>query len=557
MKQKLNLIILALFLLLHQEASACTNFLVTKGASKDGSTLITYAADSHGLYGELYFQPAANHSPGTMRKVYEWDTGKYLGEIPEVAHTYSVIGNMNEHQLAIAETTFGGRKELSTQEGAILDYGSLIYITLQRAKTARQAIEIMTQLVSNYGYYSSGESFSLSDKNEVWIMEMIGKGEGEKGAVWVARRVPEGYVSGHANQARITTISWNDSENCLYSDDVMSFAQTKGWYEGNKKEFSFSDTYAPVDFGAARFCDARIYAGFNKIKSGMKTYEAYAEGKVTYGKHNYATNRLPLWVKPDEKLSLKDVMELMRDHYEGTSLDMTKDIGAGPYQLPYRWRNMTWEVDSVAYCHERATSTQQTAFSFVSQSRDWLPDAIGGILWFGVDDTYSTCYAPMYSSITQTPECFRVGNGDMLTYSPTAAFWTFTKVSNFAYLRYAPMIKDVQAKQAEIEGKFIDFTPAIDLAAQKLYNEKGEQKAREFLTTYSVNEANNMTAQWEQLFQYLLIKYMDGNVKKEENGQFLRTETGYAAYPDFPGYPQWWLKTIAESTGDKLKVIGE
>ncbi|MFV0555260.1 MAG: dipeptidase [Mangrovibacterium sp.] len=550
--KKLTLILIALCFI-HQ-AIACTNFLITKGASKDGSTMITYAADSHGLYGELYYQPAADHAAGTMRKIYEWDTGKYLGEIPEVAHTFSVVGNMNEHQLAIAETTFGGRKELGSQEGAIMDYGSLIYVTLQRAKTAREAIEIMTTLVAEHGYYSSGESFSLSDKDEVWILEMIGKGEGEKGAVWVARRVPEGYISGHANQARITTIPWNDSENCLYSKDVMSFAEGKGWFKGNKKDFSFSDVYAPVDFGAARFCDARVYAAFNRVKAGMKSHEAYAEGKIEYDKHGFATNRLPLWIKPDAKLSVKDVMELMRDHYEGTSLDMTQDIGAGPYALPYRWRNMTWEVDSVKYCHERATSTQQTAFSFVSQSRSWLPDAIGGILWFGVDDTYSTCYAPMYSAITQIPECFRVGNGDMLTYSPSSAFWIFTKVSNFAYLRYSDMIKDVRTKQAEIEARFIDFTSAIDAAAKKIYEEKGEERAREFLSTYSVNEANSMTAQWEQLFQYLLIKYMDGNVKKEENGQFLRTETGYAAYPDFPGYPEWWLRAIVEATGEKLKV---
>ncbi|MFV0520856.1 MAG: dipeptidase [Mangrovibacterium sp.] len=555
MVKKISLMGLTLCLLFFQNALACTNFLITKGASKDGSTLITYAADSHTLYGELYLQPAADHEKGSMRKIYEWDTGEYLGEIPEISHTYHVVGNMNEHQLAIAETTFGGRKELGSQKGAIMDYGSLIYVTLQRAKTAREAIQVMTNLVKEYGYYSSGESFSISDSEEVWIMEMIGKGEGEKGAVWVARKVPDGYICGHANQARITTFPLNDSENCLYADDVIEFAKTKGWYKGSNKDFSFSDVYAPVDFESARFCDARVYAGFNKVKAGMEKYENYVEGKVTYDEQGVATNRLPLWVKPDKKLTVKDVMEMMRDHYEGTPLDMTKDLGAGPFHLPYRWRDLTWKVNAKEYFHERAISTQQTGFSFVSQSRSWLPDAIGGILWFGVDDTYSTCYAPMYSSITKTPECFRVGNGDMLTFSPTAAFWTFNKVANFAYLRYDDMIKDIRKKQTEIEGKFMDYTNAIDAAAKKLYDEQGADKARDFLTTYSANEANNMTAKWEQLFQYLLIKYMDGNVKKEKNGKFLRSETGHAVYPDFPGYPEWWLEAIVKATGNKFEVI--
>ncbi len=557
MIKNFSTILFVMFVLWHTDVIACTNFLVTKEASEDGSTMITYAADSHNLYGELYFQPAMNHSVGAVRKIYEWDTGKFLGEIPEVPYTYSVVGNMNEHQLAIAETTFGGRKELESQDGAIMDYGSLIYVTLQRAKTAREAIYVMTDLVAQYGYYSSGESFSFSDPNEVWLMELIGKGNDQKGAVWVARRVPEGYICGHANQARITTFPLNDKENCIYSSDVIEFARAKGWYKGNDKDFSFSDVYAPVDFGAARFCDARVYAGFNKVTSGMEKYNNYVEGKVTYNKQGFATNRLPLWVKPDKKLGVKDVMNMMRDHYEGTPLDMTQDIGAGPYRLPYRWRDMTWEVDSVTYCHERAISTQQTGFSFVSQSRSYLPDFIGGILWFGVDDTYSTCYVPMYASITEIPMCFKQGNGDILTYSPTAAFWTFNKVTNFAYLRYDDMVKDIQLKQHEIETKFIDFTPAIDAAAQTIYQEKGIEKAREFLTTYSVNEANNMTAQWEKLFQYLLIKYLDGNLKKEENGQFLRTETGYAAFPNFPGYPSWWLEAIVKNTNDKFKVIGE
>ncbi|SFF47027.1 dipeptidase [Sunxiuqinia elliptica] len=550
--------LIALFVVVGAAYSwACTNFLVTKGASVDGSTMITYAADSHTLYGELYYQPAADHPEGTTRDIYEWDTGKFLGIIPEVPHTYSVIGNMNEHQLAIGETTFGGRSELSSQSGAIMDYGSLIYVTLQRAKTAREAIKVMTDLADTYGYYSSGESFSIADPEEVWILEMIGKGEGEKGAVWVAVRVPDGYISGHANQARITTFPLNDTQNCMYSKDVISFAREKGWFDGKNKEFSFSDVYAPVDFGAARFCEARVWAGFNKVAEGMDQYTNYAKGLIEQDPNTkFATNRMPLWIKPDKKLSVKDVMEMMRDHYEGTELDMSKDLGAGPHGLPYRWRGLTWEVDSVEYCNERAISTQQTGFSFVSQSRSWLPDAIGGILWFGVDDTYSTCYAPMYCGITEVPECFKVGNGDLLNYSETSAFWIFNTVTNFAYLRYDAMIEHVRKRQAEIEGKFIASTPAIDQAANYLFENEGEAKARQFLTEYASNEANNMTADWKELFQYLLIKYIDGNVKKEKDGQFERNEYGMPASPDQPGYPDWWYEAIIKSTGDHFKVIG-
>ncbi len=552
----IGMLLFALLILNQQVSNGCTNFLVTKGASVDGSTMITYAADSHTLYGELYFQPAANYPAGTMRKIYEWDTGKFLGEIPQPEHTYSVIGNMNEFQLAIGETTYGGRSELGSQEGAIMDYGSLIYVTLQRAKTAREAIKVMTDLVAEFGYYSSGESFSIADAEEVWILELIGKGEGEKGAVWVAQRIPDGYVSGHANQARITTFPLNDSKNCIYAKDVISFAREKGWYSGTNKDFSFSDVYAPVDFGGARFCDARVWAGFNKIAAGMETYTEYAKGIVEHGGENeFPTNRMPLWVKPDKQLSVQDVMGMMRDHFEGTDLDMTKDLGAGPYGLPYRWRGLTWEVDSVTYCNERAISTQQTGFSFVTQSRSWLPAEIGGILWFGVDDAYSTCYAPMYCGITEIPECFAVGNGDMLTYSETAAFWTFSQVANYAYSRYSDMIQDIQIVQKELEDKFVTYVPVIDKAAETLYSKSPEQ-ARKFITEYSVNEANNMTARWKKLGQYLMVKYTDGNIKREKAGEFVRTETGMPASPIFAGYPEWWYKAIVHSTGDHFKMIG-
>ncbi len=540
------------------EVFSCTNFLITRGASADGSSMITYAADSHTLYGALYYQPAADYPAGSMRNIVEWDTGKPMGRIPEVAHTYSVVGNMNEFQLAIGETTFGGREELASQKGAIMDYGSLMYVTLQRAKTAREAIQVMTSLVEKYGYASSGESFSIADPNEVWILEMIGKGKDEKGAVWVAVKVPDGYISGHANQARITTFPLNDPENCLYSKDVISFAVEKGWYDGRNKDFSFSDVYAPVNFEGARFCDARVWAGFRKVKAGMDQFADYAKGDVLPDpKTGFASNRIPLWVKPDKKLTVKDVMEMMRDHFEGTELDMTKDLGAGPYKLPYRWRGLTWTVDSATYCNERAISTQQTGFSFVAQCRSQLPNPVGGILWFGVDDTYSTCYVPMYCGITRIPECFAVGNGDMLTYSPTSAFWTFNKVSNLAYLRYDSMIGHIRKLQAQTEAGFITGVQAIDKTARDLYEKEGAEKAREFLTEYSVREAGKVTQKWENLFQYLLVKYMDGNVKKEKDGKFETNEYGLPAEPEHPGYPAWWYEAIVKSTGEHFKVKEE
>ncbi|MDP3434975.1 MAG: C69 family dipeptidase [Bacteroidota bacterium] len=540
-----------------QVSLACTNFLVTKGASVDGSTMITYAADSHTLYGELYFQPAKDYPAGAMRDIYEWDTGKFLGRIPQVAHTFSVVGNMNEFQVAIGETTYGGREELATQKGAIMDYGSLMYVTLQRAKTAREAIEVIADLMDKYGYASSGESFSISDPNEVWIMEMIGKGDGEKGAVWVAQRIPDGYISGHANQARITTFPMNDPANCLFAKDVISFAREKGWFDGLNKDFSFSDVYAPVDFSGARFSDARVFAGFNKVNSGMKQYEQYALGKVKNGGENsFPTNRMPLWIKPDKKLTVQDVMGMMRDHYQGTALDMTKDAGAGPFRLPYRWRPLTFKVDSADYVNERAISTQQTGFSFVSQSRSWLPNPIGGILWFGVDDAYSTCYAPMYCGITEIPECFKEGNGDLLTFSETSAFWTFNVVSNFAYLRYDAMIPDVLKVQKNLEDKFVAYTPSVDMAAQNLWNAGKKKEALQFLTDYSINQGNGMTKEWKKLSQYLIVKFIDGNIKKEKDGVFERSETGMPVGPSQPGYPEWWKKVIVDSTGDHLKMIG-
>jgi dipeptidase len=558
---------LSLVFLAETTGWACTNFLVTKGASTDGSTFISYAADSHVLFGELYFWAAADHEEGSMLKVYEWDTGKYLGEIPQVAHTYNVVGNMNEHQLAIGETTYGGRHELVDSTG-IIDYGSLIYITLQRAKNAREAIKTMAWLVEEYGYYSSGESFSIADANEVWMLEMIGKGPGNKGAVWVARMIPDGYVAGHANQARITTFPWekdassisskdmdkifDEKVTTVYAADIMSFAKDKGYINEkiNKKNFSFSDTYAPVDFGGARFCDMRVWAWFNDVSEGMDQYWDYVKGDITHDETTtYANNRMPLWVKPTKKVSGHDVMNNMRNHLEGTELDMSKDLGAGPYAVPYRWRGLTWEVDGKTYCNERVTATQQTGFSFVAQMRSWLPDEIGGIFWFGVDDAASSVYTPIYTSSTRVPEAFEVGNGDMMTFSSKSAFWIFNQVSNLAYTRYNFIHPEIEAKQQAREKKYIAYTPAIDKAAQELLK-VDKNLAVEFLTDYSVNTANRLASDWREFYQFLFTRYMDGNVKEKQ--EVPANHKYIPAKVEFPGYGEDWYRKVVKETGDQF-----
>ena len=540
--------IIATFVAFSFENKACTNYIITKGASVDGSVMISYAADSHVLYGELYYYPAMNYPAGAMLNIVEWDTGKPLGKIKQVRHTYNVVGNMNEYQVAIGETTYGGREEL-LDTTAIIDYGSLMYIALQRSQTARQAIHVMTTLVAEYGYASEGESFSVSDKNEAWILEMIGKGPGRRGAVWVARRIPDGYICGHANQARITTFPLKDTTECLYAPDVISFAKEKGYYKGDDKDFSFADAYAPLKFDGVRFCEVRVWSMFRKVNKDMDKYFDYIKGENL-------KNRIPLWIKPDRKISLQDMMGFMRDHLEGTPLDMTKDFGAGPFGLPYRWRPLTWKVDSIDYCNERATSTQQTGFSFVAQSRSWAPDKIGGIIWFGVDDAASTVYTPMYTCMTKVPETFAVDNGDMLTYSDNSAFWAFNFVANFCYLRYNVMIEDVKKNQGELETTYIANTAKIDETAFALYHKKPES-AIAYLTNYSVTSGNQTVSRWKNLGHYLLVKYIDGNIKKEKDGKFVRNPYGIPVGPLQPGYPEWYLKKITEDTGDKLKVIGE
>lgn len=527
---------------------ACTNILVTKGASATGSTMISYAADSHTLYGELYHWPAAQHPEGTMLPIKEWDTGKPLGEIAQVEETYNVVGNINEYQLAIGETTYGGRKELVDTTG-IMDYGSLIYVTLQRAKTAREAIKVMTELVAEYGYYSSGESFSIADPKEVWIMEMIGKGGKSKGAVWVAQRIPDGYVSAHANQARITTIDFKDKENFIYADDVVSFAEEMGYFKGNKKDFSFSDVYAPLDFGGQRFCEARVWAFYNIVNPDeAAAYLDYAMG--------HADNRMPLYFKAENKLTHRDVQEVMRDHYEGTPMDMTTDAGAGPYKLPYRWRSLTWEVDSVTYCNERAIATQQTGFSFVAEMRDWMPQGLGGILWFGLDDAATSVYMPMYCGITEIPNSVKVGNGDMMNFSWTSNFWMFNWVANQAYSKYSYMIQDILPLQAQLEDSFDAYQKGVEEQALELFKEDKE-KAIALLNDYSNMQAEKTLRTWKKLGEYLLVKYIDGNVKKEENGQFKQNGYGLQAFPDQPGYSERTYRQIVEDNGEVLKVVGD
>lgn len=559
-----------------EKSNACTNFLVTKGASADGSTMISYAADSHVLYGELYYWQAAKYSEGTLLDVYEWDTGKFLGKIKQAAETYSVVGNMNQYQVAIGETTYGGREELAKQTGAIMDYGSLIYIALQRSKTAREAIKTIADLMAEYGYASSGESFSISDPNEVWIMELIGKGEFEKGAVWVAMRIPDGYVSAHANHARITTFkyqkqnNWDDPNAMVFNaPDVISFAQKNNFYQGNDADFSFSDVYAPVDFGGARFCEIRVWAFFKDVSKELKennNYWEYVKGNVSFGKmhekgtpftkEHFPTNRMPLWVKPDKKVSVNDMMNFMRDHLEGTELDMSQDIGAGPFKNPYRWRPLTFEVDGKNYCNERATATQQTGFSFVTQSRSWLPNPIGGIFWFSVDDAASTVYVPMYCGIHKTPETFRKGNGSMMKWSDNSAFWIFNQVSNFAYSRYDAIHPEIHQLQQNLEQKYVAYTPVIDNAAKTLY-EKDNNLGIEFITDYSVNTADALVATWTNFYQYLFMKYKDGNIMKSKDMKILDNGTGIVPEnPDQPGYGKEWEKRIVDDTKEKLLIKG-
>ncbi len=576
------------FLMGPVDSDACTNVLVTKGASADGSNMISYAADSHQLFGELYFMRSANWSSADLRRINEWDTGKYLGNIPQVSHTYQRVGNMNEHQLIIAETTYGGRHELEDTTG-IMDYGSLIYVALERARTAREAISVIVELANEYGYYSSGESFSIADKDEVWVMDLIGKGikmeNGKnlrKGIVWVARRVPDGYICAHANQARISTFPLNDPQNCLYAPDVISFAREMGYFDGKDEDFSFCDAYAPLDFGAMRGCEARAWAAFNILCDGKFTFEDENGKIITRDAYDYveyalghdASKRFPLFVKPARKITVKDVADVMRDHYEGTPMDMTTDIGAGGNALPYRWRPMGFEWEGKHYTNERAIATQQTGFWFVGQARGWFPDAIGGVNWFGCDDAATSYLTPIYTSINEVPECFREGNGNMITYSPTSSFWMNNRVTNACYRMYNIMAPTVRAEIDAWENEMIQAVAAADKQALEMYEaamKKPRKQIRrndalrkvadpftavkQYLTDFSVSNAQKIFNKWVTLEQLLLVKYIDGNVKAQNpDGTFVtngHTDCIPAGITQ-PGYTDKWKEAVARDHGEVI-----
>jgi dipeptidase len=527
------------------KSMACTNLIVGKNASADGSTIVSYSADSYGLFGELYHYPAATYPKGTMLDIYEWDTGKYLGKIEQARQTYNVVGNINEFQLTIAETTFGGREELADSTG-LIDYGSLIYIALQRSRTAREAIKVMTDLVQEYGYYSEGESFSIADPNEVWIMEMIGKGPGVRGAVWVAVRVPDDCIAAHANQSRIHKFNMNDKDNCLYSPDVISFAREKGYFNGANKDFSFADAYAPLDFSARRFCEARVWSFYNMFTDEGDKYLPYILGD--------SDEPMPLYMKANRKVSVKDIQTAMRDHYEGTPLDITKDFGAGAYHSPYRLSPLTFEVDGEKYFNERPISTQQSGFVFVSQMRANMPDAVGGVLWFGVDDANMTPFTPVYCCATKSPECYtRVDNADYNNFSWNSAFWIHNWVANMIYPRYDLMIGDLKSVQSELEETYLSAQAGIEETATTLYK-KNPDEAKAFLTNYTCMTAQSAFDAWKKLGEMLIVKYNDGVVRRMKDGKFERNSIGQPAAVIRPGFPEEFKKEYVKQTGDRYKV---
>ena len=559
------------------KSKACTNIIVTRGASADNSNIISYAADSHVLYGELYFHPAAIWKPGTMLDVIDWDSYRPLGSIPQVERTYKTVGNMNEYQLIIGETTWGGRRELHDPKG-IMDYGSLIYITLQRAKTAREAIQTIIDLANEYGYASSGETFSIADTNEAWVMDRVGKGPDEKGINYVAIRIPDGYICSHANQARIQTFPQNDPENCIFAPGMIDFARKHGWFSGKDEDFDYSAAFGPVDFGGARACDARAWSAFNILTGGEFTYEKdgkmFTEPASAY--YDYITgknlsHRMPLFVKPSKKISVKNVADAMRDHFEGTPLDMTTDIGAGGNALPYRWRPMNFSKDGWSYVNERAIATQQTGFWFVAQSRHDLPDVVGGIIWFGTDDAATSFLTPIYSNTNEVPECFKEGNGNMLEYSKTASFWINNRVANDCYKAYNMMAPTVREAIDKFENEQM-FTKVAEMDAKALaaYNsilDKAEKKGldskdwfapvKKLLTDYSVSTAQKQFWAWVDLEEMITVKFIDGNVKaQDEDGNFKHSKynKGTPAGITNPGYTEKWKEAVIQDHGDVLRV---
>ena len=526
-------------------ALACTNFIVGKNASADGSVICSYNADSYGAFMWLYHYPAAKHQKGDMRKIFEWDTNKYLGEIPEAEETYNVVGNINEWQVTIGETTYGGREEMVDSTG-IIDYGSLIYIGLQRSKTAREAISVMTSLVEKYGYCSEGETFTICDPNEAWILEMQGCGPdrtvSKERVVWVARRIPDDAICGHANQSRIGRFPLKDKENVLYSKNVIKFARSKGWFDGKDEDFSWKNAYAFPDFSGRRICDARVWSFFNHHVSGMDRYLPWALGK------DKDAEDMPLWVIPEKKVSVEDIMNDMRDHYEGTPLAIdSTDIGGGIWQMPYRPTPLYYKVDGKKYFNERPTSTQQTAWTFVSQMRSWLPREVGGCFWFGNDDPNMVAYTPIYCSMTRQPECYNTPGADEVTFSMKNAYWVENWVANMVYPRYSMLFPSLKQVRDSLQQAYFDQQPAIEAKAKAMEPKEMQQ----FLNDYSVNQAQQMLARWQQLAFYLVVKYNDMAVKPEENGQFKRSKYGLGATVTRPGFPTPFARELIRQSGDR------
>lgn len=525
---------------------ACTNIIVGKKASVDGSVLVSYSADSYGCYGVMqHFAPGC-HPQGSVRPVYDWETNAYKGTIPEAPVTYNVVGNMNEHQVTIAETTFGGREELVDTTG-LLDYGSLIYIALQRSRTAREAIDVMTSLVEEYGYCSEGETFTLADPQEAWIMEMVGKGPGVKGAVWVAVRIPDDCVCAHANQSRIHRFMHYDKKECLFAKDVVSFARSKGLYKGKDKDFDFAATYCPIDFSGARACEARVWGFYRLCVDGMDRYFEYASGK------DLTATPMDLFYRPNKQLSVQDVQAAMRDQYEGTPLDMTHDAGAGVYQSPYRPRPLFWEHEGKKYFNERPIGTQQSSFTFVAQMRASLPDAIGGVLWFANDDSKTSAYTPVYCCVDTIPACYTKTSGDDVSFSFKSAFWMCNWVANMVYPRFSLLYPDLEKRRTALEKSFFNQQQEVEAKALQLYGQDSK-KAVAYLTDYSTAMADRMMEEWMQLAQFLIVKYNDNVVKPETDGVFLRTKDGLGAKVQSVGYPKATYERIIKETDDRFLV---
>lgn len=530
-------------------AAACTNFIVGKKASADGSVFCTYNADDYGMFQYLCHFPAGKHAKGEMRKIFDWDTQVYHGEIPEAPETYNVIGNINEFQVSIGETTFGGREENVDTTG-VIDYGSLIYIALQRSRTAREAIKVMTTLAETYGYCSEGETFTICDADEAWIMEMVGCGAGSKGVAWVALRIPDDAISAHANQSRIRQFNMKDKKNVLYSKNVISYARSKGWFTSKDADFSFCDAYAPADFSGRRFCEARVWSFFNHFSTDMERYLPFAEGKVK------DAEPMPLWIIPNRKVTLADMRLCMRDHYEGTPFSLDNDPGQGIWDMPYRPTPLTYKVDGKQYFNERPTSTQQSGFTYIAQLRSWLPRQIGGVLWFGNDDGNMVAYTPVYCGNTVQPECYNTPGADALTFSDKNAYWVCNWVSNMIYPRYSQMFGSLKAVRDSLESSYDAAQQTVELKAQELYKES-DSKAVEYLNQYSCDKAQQMLARWKQLAVYLIVKYNDMAVKPEKDGKFLRTKTGLGAPVERPGFPENTAREIIKQTGDRYAVPAE